>query len=85
MNQNYMKVLGPQELDNCDTFLRNPHTVGTGIPGQEINDLHIWRPLCASAQGWECPKCGSVYSPTTPMCFKCGNSGAPASPTSGVL
>ena len=22
-------------------------------------------------QGWECPKCGRVYSPTTPMCFHC--------------
>lgn len=22
-------------------------------------------------QGWECPKCGHVYSPSTPMCFTC--------------
>lgn len=22
-------------------------------------------------QGWECPKCKRVYSPTTPMCFTC--------------
>lgn len=22
-------------------------------------------------QGWECPKCGAVYSPSTPMCFNC--------------
>lgn len=22
-------------------------------------------------QGWECPKCGRVYSPTTPMCLHC--------------
>ena len=22
-------------------------------------------------QGWECPKCGGVYSPTTPQCFQC--------------
>ena len=22
-------------------------------------------------QGWECPKCGGVYSPTTPQCFRC--------------
>lgn len=27
------------------------------------------------AQGWECPKCGSVYSPTTIMCMRCGNNG----------
>lgn len=23
-------------------------------------------------QGWTCPKCGRVYSPSTPMCFYCG-------------
>lgn len=22
-------------------------------------------------QGWECPKCGKVYSPTQPECTKC--------------
>jgi len=22
--------------------------------------------------GWECPKCGRVYSPWTPMCYTCG-------------
>ena len=24
-----------------------------------------------SPQGWECPKCGRVYSPSTSMCFTC--------------
>lgn len=24
-------------------------------------------------QGWECPKCGRVYSPSTSMCMYCGN------------
>lgn len=24
-----------------------------------------------SNQGWECPKCGYVYSPITPSCFNC--------------
>ena len=23
--------------------------------------------------GWQCPICKRVYSPTTPMCFYCGN------------
>jgi transcription elongation factor Elf1 len=23
-------------------------------------------------QGWECPKCGKVYSPNTFMCWTCG-------------
>lgn len=22
-------------------------------------------------QGWECPKCSRIYSPTTPMCLHC--------------
>jgi len=22
-------------------------------------------------EGWMCPKCGSVYSPSTPECYKC--------------
>ena len=24
-------------------------------------------------KGWQCPVCGRVYSPTTPMCFYCRN------------
>lgn len=24
-------------------------------------------------KGWQCPICGRVYSPTTPMCPYCGN------------
>lgn len=24
-------------------------------------------------QGWQCPCCRRVYSPTTSMCFSCGN------------
>ena len=24
-------------------------------------------------QGWQCPLCGRVYSPMTPMCFTCNN------------
>ena len=23
-------------------------------------------------QGWQCPVCRRVYSPSTPMCFSCG-------------
>lgn len=25
-------------------------------------------------QGWQCPICKRVYSPSTPMCYYCGNS-----------
>lgn len=24
-------------------------------------------------QGWQCPVCRRVYSPSTPMCYTCGN------------
>ena len=34
--------------------------------------------MCATQQvyvnpqmGWTCPKCGNVYSPSCPSCFKC--------------
>lgn len=35
---------------------------------QESGDLYP----DVTPKGWECPKCGRVYSPTTPMCFYCG-------------
>ena len=38
-------------------------------------------------QGWVCPKCGRVYSPSTPMCYNCGGNATQvyASPnTTGV-
>lgn len=25
----------------------------------------------APPSGWKCPKCGNVWSPTVPGCFKC--------------
>jgi uncharacterized OB-fold protein len=30
--------------------------------------------LYSSNKGWECPKCGSVWSPTTVGCTKCNSS-----------
>lgn len=38
------------------------------MTGNDYFDQHCWAP-----QGWQCPVCGRVYSPTTPMCFYCGN------------
>ena len=32
-------------------------------------------------QGWQCPLCGRVYSPTTMMCWYCGNETETASTT----
>lgn len=37
-----------------------------------------------SNTGWECPKCGRVWSPTTYQCWTCngdGNERMPSSPT----
>ena len=31
-------------------------------------NYYNWAP-----EGWRCPVCGRVYSPTTPMCFYCSN------------
>lgn len=28
-------------------------------------------PRTPAEQGWSCPKCGSVWAPTTPGCFTC--------------
>lgn len=27
-------------------------------------------------RGWVCPKCGRIYSPSTPECFYCNNQNA---------
>ena len=32
------------------------------------SNYYSWGP-----EGWRCPVCGRVYSPTTPMCFYCSN------------
>lgn len=35
-----------------------------------MSDVNFYKP---APQGWECPKCNRVYSPSTPMCFSCGD------------
>ena len=30
-----------------------------------------WDNISFAPQGWQCPVCGAVYSPTTPMCYNC--------------
>ena len=32
-----------------------------------------WHSVEFALQGWQCPICKRVYSPTTPMCYYCGN------------
>lgn len=31
--------------------------------------------------GWTCPKCGNVYAPNVPTCFKCNAPALPQGPT----
>lgn len=44
----------------------------------------IYSPLLSAPQGWECPKCGGVYAPYTPMCFSCGNAKFVTQPRTGT-
>ena len=30
-----------------------------------------WENIGFAPQDWQCPVCGAVYSPTTPMCYNC--------------
>lgn len=46
--------------DATQNYYVNPLDVG-------INNWNFIR------QGWQCPCCGRVYSPDTPMCLYCGN------------
>ena len=32
-----------------------------------------WHSVDFAQQGWQCPICKRVYSPTTQMCYYCGN------------
>jgi len=34
-------------------------------------------PIIPAPQGWTCPKCGSVWAPTTPGCFTCNKDKKP--------
>jgi rubrerythrin len=36
-------------------------------------------------QGWECPKCRRIYSPTTPMCSNCPQEVTPWASTNDLV
>lgn len=38
---------------------------------QELNAINPFNGMLGQ-QGWICPKCGRVFSPSTPMCLYCG-------------
>lgn len=35
-------------------------------------------------KGWQCPKCGRIYSPSTPMCWYCDGQTVTNSPTTST-
>ena len=36
-------------------------------------------------QGWQCPLCKRVYSPSTPLCWYCGGEGTIKTSTEGTI
>lgn len=42
------------------------------------NNLPNTIPIRTHQQGWECPKCGSVYAPFMMECSRCNNKITPA-------
>lgn len=43
----------------------------------QLRNTVVYPPLpeiTLTAKGWECPKCGRVYSPSTAMCYFCPGS-----------
>ena len=38
-------------------------------------EMSDWHRVELTPQGWQCPICKRVYSPTTLMCYYCGNGG----------
>jgi len=53
-------------------------TLSNGIPIENLGKASIGdNPFKENSywcqKGWECPKCGRVYSPSTFMCYCCGN------------
>ena len=43
---------------------------------QELNAINPFNGMLGQ-QGWICPKCGRVFSPSTPMCLYCGKETLP--------
>ena len=54
-----------KQITDLASLLVKEESSGINTPQPPINML--------VNKGWQCPICGSVYSPTTPMCFYCGN------------
>ena len=48
---------------------------------QELNAINPFNGMLGQ-QGWICPKCGRVFSPSTPMCLYCGKETSTATSSS---
>lgn len=45
----------------------------TYVPKSPFDTNWLGNYPAMTQQGWVCPCCRRVYSPSTPMCFSCGN------------
>ena len=52
------------------TFDVNIDNYGGSSGGNSLNFFDYYNSGFAP-QGWQCPICGRVYSPSTPMCYYC--------------
>lgn len=48
-------------------------------PRQAPWPVPVGNMMPVTQQGWQCPSCQRVYSPSTGMCWYCGNHGAATS------
>jgi len=61
-------VYGP---DVCKK--RNKFFEKIPIDGEQSDATKNFQFPIQNQMGWECPKCGRIYSPTTSICFYCYN------------
>lgn len=81
-----MGTINSNPLDHAPNFGQNNFS-STITDNYNIMNNYVVSPLTVGdfistpRQGWQCPCCGRVYSPDTPMCWYCGNKGTITSTT----
>jgi hypothetical protein len=55
---------------NCDSHCCNLDFNKTVEPDNQT--YTVGKITCSPQEGWVCPLCGGVYSPTVQLCFFCG-------------
>ena len=57
--------------NNKNTSDINIDNYGGSSGGNSLNFFDYYNFSGFAPQGWQCPICGRVYSPSTPMCYYC--------------